>query len=190
MFVGGTIDNPNVIDKEAGTLSIEAYLALYTYTKDKKWITRAKAAADFAETWMYIWNVPMPEDETNSELHWKKGVSTVGLQLISTGHSLADAYMCFDVDEYAELSVLAKDKHYEDVAKILLHNTKGMLVLTGRTYDLLGPGWQQEHWSLAPMRGFGLHRIWLPWVSTSHLNGIFGLEEYNVKMFKRLSEAK
>lgn len=190
LFVGGTIDNPNVIDKEAGTLSIEAYLALYTYTKDKKWINRAEVAADFAETWMYIWNVPMPEDEDNTALHWKKGVSTIGLQLISTGHSLVDAYMCFDVDEYAELSVLAKDKHYEDVAKILLHNTKGMLALPGRTYDLLGPGWQQEHWSLAPLRGFGLHRTWLPWVTTSNLNGIFGLEEYDMELFKKLSEIR
>jgi hypothetical protein len=190
LFVGGTLDNPNVIDKEAGTLSLEAYLDLYDNTKNNKWISRAKVAADFAETWMYIRNIPMPLDEDDKDLHWKKSVSIVGLQLISTGHSLADAYMCFDVDEYAKLSVLAKDKHYEDVAKILLHNTKGMLALPGRTYDLLGVGWQQEHWSLAPMRGFGLHRAWLPWVSTSHLNGIFGLEEYDHVLYKKLSATK
>ncbi len=190
LFVGGTLDNPNVIDKEAGTLSLEAYLDIYETTKDNKWISRAKVAADFAETWMYIWDVPMPEDEQDKDLHWKKGVSTVGLQLISTGHSLADAYMSFDVDEYAKLSVIANDKHYEDVAKILLHNTKGMLALPDRTYDLLGTGWQQEHWSIAPMRGFGIHRAWLPWVSTSHLNGIFGLEEYNLALYKKLSTTK
>ena len=28
-FIGGTIDNPDVIDKEAATLSLEAYLALH-----------------------------------------------------------------------------------------------------------------------------------------------------------------
>ncbi|MEJ7828729.1 MAG: hypothetical protein WKF91_11045 [Segetibacter sp.] len=190
LFVGGTLDNPNVIDKEAGTLSFEAYLDLYENTKDSKWINRAKVAADFAESWMYIWNIPMPQDEEDKDLHWKKSVSIVGLQLISTGHSLADAYMCFDVDEYAKLSVLAKDKHYEDVAKILLHNTKGMLALPGRIYDLLGVGWQQEHWSFAPMRGFGLHRAWLPWVTTSHLNGIFGLEEYDIVLYKKLSATK
>ena len=190
LFVGGTLDNPNVIDKEAGTLSLEAYLDLYNTTKDNKWISRAKVAADFAETWMYIWNIPMPEDEQDKDLHWEKGVSVVGLQLISTGHSLADAYMCFDVDEYAKLSVISKDKHYEEVAKILLHNTKGMLALPGRTYDLLGEGWQQEHWSLAPMRGFGLHRAWLPWVTTSHLNGIFGLEEYDRALYKKLITTK
>lgn len=190
LFVGGTLDNPNVIDKEAGTLSLEAYLDLYDSTQDKNWIKRAKIAANFAETWIYIWNIPMPEDESDAELPWKKGVSTIGSQLISTGHSLTDQYMAFDVDEYAKLAVKGNDKHYLDVARILLHNTKGMLALPGRTYDLLGPGWQQEHWSLAPMRGYGLHRAWLPWVSTSHLNGIFGLEEYNKKLFKKLSKGK
>ena len=75
---------------------------------------------------------------------------TAGLQLISTGHSLVDAYMAFDVDEFAQLYQLTGDAHYLDVARLLLHNTKNMLALPGRTYDLGEPGWQQEHWSLAP----------------------------------------
>ena len=49
-FVGGTLDNPNVVDKEAGTLSLEAYLVLYEATLDKKWLGRAETAASFAET--------------------------------------------------------------------------------------------------------------------------------------------
>jgi len=186
-FVGGTIDNPDVIDKEAGTLSLEAYLAAYELTKETKWLARAQAAADFSETWIYIWNVPMPPEESDADLHWKRGVPTVGLQLIATGHSLVDEYMAFDTDEFAKLSVYAKDNHYRDVAAILLHNTKNMLALPGRAFDLNGPGWQQEHWSIAPMRGFGIHRLWLPWVSTSHLNGIVGLEEFDRALFRELA---
>lgn len=186
IFVGGTIDNPNVIDKEAGTLSLEAYLTLYQATKDTKWLERAKMAANFAETWIYIHNVPMLSDQDDSKLHWKKGVSTIGLQLISSGHSLVDDYMAFDVDEYAHLYSYTDDHHYFEVAKLLLHNTKNMVALPNRPYDLRGPGWQQEHWSLAPPRGYGLHRGWLPWVSTSQLNGIFGLDELDAELRNKL----
>ena len=188
LFVGGTIDNPDVIDKEAGTLSVEAYLTLYEQTRDRKWLDRAQRAAEFAETWIYLWNVPMPLDESDSVLQWKQGVPTVGLQLIATGHSLVDEYMSFDTDEFAKLSAWTGDAHDFEVARVLLHNTKNMIALPGRLYDLRGPGWQQEHWSLAPVRGFGLHRGWLPWVTTSQLNGIFGLMEFDQKTFERLAK--
>ena len=36
---------------------------------------------------------------------------TTGLQLIASGHSLTDAYMAFDVDEYAALYQLTGDAH-------------------------------------------------------------------------------
>ena len=186
VFIGGTLDNPNVIDKEAGTISLEAYLMLYNYTSDIKWLNRAMAAANFAETWIYIWNVPMPEDEENGDLHWEKGLPTVGIQLISTGHSLTDMYMAFDTDEFAELYLKSDDRHYYDVAMILLHNTKTMLALPGREFGLKGPGWMQEHWSMAPVRGVGLYQNWNPWVATSQLNGILELEELDEDLYNEM----
>lgn len=188
VFAGGTIDNPDVIDKEAGTLSLEAYLTLFEVTKDKKWLDRAQAAANFAETWMFIWNVPMPVAADNAQLHWKRGVSTVGAQLIASGHSLTDNYMTFDVDEFAHLYKLTGDAHYRDVARLLLHNTKGMVALPAHPHDLRALGWSQEHFSFAPWRGYGLHRGWLPWVTTSHLNGMLGLEELDKKLFEELAQ--
>mgnify|MGYP000885894071 CR=1 FL=1 len=187
-FVGGTVDNADVIDKEAATISLECYLDLYDATKDPKWIQRAKVAADIAETWMYIWDVPMPVDAEDNDLQWKRGIPTTGLQLISTGHTLVDAYMSFDLDEYVRLYKLTGDKHYLQVARILLHNTKAMVELPDRPYGLRGPGWQQEHYSLAQPRGRGRHQYWLPWVATSQLNGIFGLMEVDPELYQRLSK--
>jgi hypothetical protein len=190
IFIGGASDNPNITDKEAGMLSMEAYLSLYDATKEPKWLERAKAAANFAESWILIWNLPMPLDADDAQLHWKKGVPTVGLQgitaLAAGGY---DEYLDWAVPSYAKLYNYTKEKHYLDVARVLLHDTKSMVALPGRQYDLKGIGWQQEGWRMGPGglgRGVGGHRFWLPWVSANHLYGITGLEEYDPALFKML----
>ena len=190
VFIGGAIDNPNITDKEAGMLSMEAYLSLYDSTKDPKWLERAKAAADFAESWIWIWNVPMPPDADGSKLHYKRGVPTIGLQGITAAVSGGvDEYLDWAVPSYAKLYNLTKDEHYLDVARVLLHDTKSMVALPGRQYDVKGIGWQQEGWRMGPGsgRGVGGHRLWLPWVSANHLYGITGLEEYDPALFKKVS---
>ncbi len=186
-FVGGTIDNPDVIDKEAATISLEGYLALHDITREPRWLERAQAAAAMAETWMYIWNVPMPEDSPADQLQWKRGVPTTGLQLIATGHSLVDAYMAFDVASFAKLYRLTGDKHYLEVAAILLHNTKAMIELPDRPLGLRGPGWQQEHFCFSLPRGVGRHQFWLPWVSVSQLRGMKDLRTQDPELYRQLA---
>ena len=190
LFIGGASDNPNITDKEAGMLSMEAYLSLYDSTKDKRWLERAEAAGNFAESWIWIWNLPMPQDADDAKLHWKKGVPTVGLQGITAlAAGGADEYLDWAVASYARLYKETGDPHYLDVARVLLHDTKSMVALPGRQYDMKGIGWQQEHWGMGPGgpgRGIGGHRFWLPWVSANHLYGITGLEEYDPILFKTL----
>lgn len=133
LFVGGASDNPNITDKEAGMLSLEAFLSLYESTKESKWLERAKTAADFAESWMWIWNLPMPLDANDALLHWKKGVPTIGLQGITAmGVGGADEYLDWSAPSYAKLYKYTNDQHYLDVARVLLHDTKSMVALPGR----------------------------------------------------------
>lgn len=190
LFVGGASDNPNITDKEAGMLSMEAYLSLYESTREPKWLERAQAAANFAESWIWIWNLPMPLDADDAQLHWKKGVPTIGVQGITARVAgSADEYLDWAVPSYAKLYNYTKDRHYLDVARVLLHDTKSMVALPGRQYDMKGIGWQQEGWGMGPGRGgrgAGGHRFWLPWISANHLYGITGLEEYDPALFKML----
>jgi hypothetical protein len=90
-----------------------------------------------------------------------------------------DAYISFDVDSYAKLAPWTGDSLYLAVATLPLHGIKNMTAVPGSTYDLKGHEWQQEHWSFAPVRGFGPHRGWLPWVATSQLKGIFGIRDFD-----------
>jgi hypothetical protein len=189
VFVGGATDNPNITDKEAGMLSLDAFLDLYEATRDPRWLRRAQAAGNYAETYIWIWNVPMPIDGIDSDLNWKRNISTVGVQGI-TARAVGgvDEYLDWAVPDYARLYKYTHDNHYLDVARILLFDTKSMLALPGRTYDLLGPGWQQEHWSMSTNRGFGTHRSWLPWVSVNHLHGITALQQFDPALYRRLAD--
>ena len=191
IYDGGAVDASSVelaTDKEAGMLSMEAFLALYDATRESKWLAHARSAADYTESWIWIWDVPMPEDANNDEIHWKKGVPTVGLQGITArGAGGTDEYLDWATPLYAKLYKDTKDTHYLDVARILLHNTKSMLALPGRTYGMLGPGWQQEHWQMSANRGYGQPGKWLPWLATNHLNSIMTLEDLDRDLFRTLS---
>jgi hypothetical protein len=194
LFVGGASDNPNITDKEAGMLSMEAFLSLYDSTKEPKWLERAKAAADYTESWIWIWNLPMPIDADNAHLHWKKGVPTVGVQGITARVAgSVDEYLDWAAPSYAKLYEYTKDGHYFDVARVLLHDTKSMVALPGRQYDMKGIGWQQEGWRMGPGgpgRGVGGHRFWLPWISANHLHSITGLDELDPLLYQQLVEGK
>jgi hypothetical protein len=173
-------------------LSLEAFLALYEHTKDATWLARARSAGNYTESWIWIWNVPMPIGGNAADLGWKPGVPTVGVNGIGSnvaGH--VDQFLDWAVPSFARLSRYTKDPHYMEVARILLHGTKAMLAPPGRTYDLLGPGWQQEHWRMGPgVRGVGAHRTWLPWVSVNHLHGITGLEDFDRALYHQLAGGK
>jgi hypothetical protein len=190
VFIGGATDNPNIVDKEAGMLSMEAFLALYENTKEPKWLERAKAAGDYAESWIWIWNVPMPIGRNEAEIHWKTGASTIGTQGITAqAFATVDTYASWSVPAYARLYKYTNDAHYLDVARVLLHGSMAMLALPGRTYDFLGTGWEQEHWKMGPnTRGYGGHRAWLPWMSTNHLHGITGVEEFDKAIYEKLAK--
>jgi hypothetical protein len=192
LYVGGASDNPNITDKEAGMLSMKAFLSLYESTKETKWLQYSEAAADYTESWIWIWNLPMPVDADNKQLHWKKDVSIIGVQGITARVAGGvDEYLDWATSSFAQLYLYTRDTHYLDVARILLNDTKSMVAIPGHLHGLKGVGWQQEHWGMGPNRfgrGVGSHRFWLPWVTANHLYSITGLEELDPALFKRMTE--
>jgi hypothetical protein len=191
VFIGGAIDNPNITDKEAGMLSMQAFLFLHDATGDPKWLEMAKTAGDFAATWTWLWNVPMPLDADDDALMWKRDITTVGVQGITAqvaGH--VDQYLDIAVPDYVKLYRLTGDEFYLDFAKILLHNCKGMMAIPGRLHGMIAPGFQTENWRMGAARegrGFGAPEKWMPWVTTNHLYGIYSLEENDKEMYDRLT---
>jgi len=172
VFAGGTLDNPNCCDREAATLALDAYLAVHAATGDPRWLAAAQLAADFCETWIVGWDVPMAAVDAVGQPFFDPAAGATGLGLITLGFSAVDTYLARHVGDFHRLAELTGDRHYADVAELLLHNTKQMVQLAGE-YGYTRPGDQIEHWSIGRGRGYGLNSGWLPWVATAHVLSIW-----------------
>lgn len=170
IYIGGTADNPNVTDKEAGVMAMDAYLALHDVTGSARWLQAAVQAADFAETWVYCRDIPIPSDDTSAS--YPPNLGTAGFSLIATGHSGADLFMAGAAFQYYRLYLATGDPHYADVAALLLHNTRQAMNLPGYGHKGLCP----EAMSFAPPRGHGVN-VWLPWVSYSMMEPVIRLQQ-------------
>ena len=172
-YIGGTPDNPDVIDKEAALLALDAFMSLYDSTRDAKWLDAAVKAATFAETWNYIWDIPMIPGDQGAQVFDR--IHTAGLSLVATGHSYADYYNAFYPYQYYRLYLLTGDKHFYGVANLILHNTKQLLDTNGsKGYG--HPGLQTEGISLAGRRGRGAN-VWLSWVTLAHIDPLAKLQD-------------
>ncbi|MGO8747597.1 MAG: NPCBM/NEW2 domain-containing protein [Thermoguttaceae bacterium] len=172
-YVGGTPDNPDVMDKEAGLIALDAFLALYDATRDKRWLDCAIQAAEFSETWLYCWNVPMPEGDGNCDFPSRR--TTCGLSIISTGHSGADSFMAYYPFQYYRLYLYSGDKHFLDVAKLLLYNTKQIIDWDG-SIGYAHPGLQTEAMTVSLLRGHSV-KLWLPWLTVAALDPLVQLKD-------------
>ena len=172
-YVGGTPDNPNVCDKEAGMMALSAFLALHDATGDTRWKTAATQAAWFCKTWVYQQNLPMPPGA--SGLAFPVSRTTHGMSLIAAGHSGADNYMAAAPFFYYRLYLLSGDSYFRDAAHRLMHNTK-QLLNWDNTLGYYYPGLLIEAVNLASSRGKGVMG-WLPWLSVAVLEPMVRLHD-------------
>lgn len=175
-YVGGTPDNPNVLDKEAGFLMLEAFLALWDMTGEQKFLEAAARAADFTETWAYCWDVPIPAGD--NELVFPATLPTTGYSIIATGHSGADLFLAGAPYFYYRLYLATGDPHYGRMARLFLH-TPRKHVDVGGSLGYGRPGLCAEAINLSidsGGRGRGVD-VWLPWLSYSMVEPVVRLQE-------------
>ena len=175
VYVGGTADNPNVVDKEAGFMALQAFLALHDLTGEARWLAAAVQAADFTETWAYAWNVPPAPGGTAGRAAWPPRLLTSGFSLIATGHSGADLFLAGAAFLYYRLYVEIGDAHDLAVARLLYDNPRQFVDVDG-SMGYGQPGLCTEAVSLATPRGRGVN-VWLPWLTASMVEPMTRLED-------------
>jgi hypothetical protein len=183
-FVGGTPDNPDVIDKEAGVKALSALLALYDLTGDKAYVRHAVTAAGFVCSWTYYHDVGIPDGSHDQA--FPKGRGTRGSGIIATGHSGADTFSSVIWFDLLRLYVLTGDVYWHRQAIFHAYASKQLLDHDGSLRYAM-PGLQNEAFSVAPLRGRGV-RLWLPFLATTHLEPIVKASDvYNITAPEQVS---
>ena len=157
-YRGGTCDNLDIQDKEAGIYALFAFLALYDLTEDGRWIEAAKGAADYVETFTYIWNFPIATPYPAMPFN-KNHIS--GQSHITVGGGGADVYMACGSYVFYRLYLLTGDTHYRDYAEFIHINSKQANDIDG-SFGYAIPGLVHESGFFAEQMYSG-HYHWLPW---------------------------
>lgn len=164
LYVGSVIDNPNVKDRESGQQAMNAFLALYDVTSNKKWLRAAVQAGYYTATFMYSYNISMIPTDTRT--FFSNNTKTTGQTLIATGHSGADMGMSWSSFQYFRLYLFTGDKFFLNISKMCMYNTLQTMDLNG-SYGYAYKVMQPEAFSLvASSRGHGVDE-WLPWMAAA-----------------------
>lgn len=178
-YLGGTLDNPNVIDKEAAQYTHAALYGLYKLTEDDRYLQGAIRAAKIFVTWNYIWNAPHFPGTDLARVDFKT-VGTGGINSI-WGGGVVDIYSLFHIEELDRLGAEVGEKFFRQMAEWIAIGTQQLLSHPGDLMGFTDLGMQPE--------GFGICNqgidegmiakgdIWgtLGWIYSA---GIYGLGKY------------
>lgn len=179
-FVGGTIDQHNIVDKEAGIFATRAFTAAYLATGEARYLAAAEHAACFVLTFTYTYDFAVPcSDPTVAQYNPFDEGGASGFSIIATGHSGSDIFAAYTVFDFYKLYVLTGKEVYKNIAIFMENNTKQAVDYDGRHGFL--------YTATAP-EASGLHKlnygtvdspgIWLPWNTDACIRPMSDLVNY------------
>ena len=177
-YRGGPCDTQDILDKESGIYAMFAFIALYDVTGEKKWLEAACGAADYTETYTFIWHFPV---YTRYPAHPFNRHHISGQSNVCAGMPGGDIYMAACSYIYYRLYLLTGDSQYCDFAEFLNRNCKQANDTDGSCgYRYIGLVNEGGSFSEQEYRG---RYHWLPWCTfvevdpASRLYDTFGAYE-------------
>ncbi len=157
-YRGGTCDQNDVMDKESGIYAMFAFMALYDVTKEKKWLDAACGAADYVETFTFVWNFPVDMPYPN---HPFARYHISGTSNVTVGFGGGDVYMAACSYAYYRLYLLTGDDQDRDFAQFIHKNVEQANDIDGSSgYRYIGL--VNEGGSISEQQYRGRFH-WLPW---------------------------
>ena len=194
-YYGGTCDNPDSMDKEAGVYAMYAYDTLYTLTKDPKWLDCLKQATIFTMSSVLTLSYKIPDSASDLKAAYSLECGyTDGLSYICCNGTSLDNYAAYIYYQLFRLYIHSGEKVYYDMAEFIQQNTKSTMDWDGKlnyAYKSLTP-------EASTIYSFGYHSatddddvmgVWLPWQSAANAEPIAKMydtfNEADVKAFEK-----
>ena len=178
-YQGGTLDNPNVVDKEAAQYAMAGLYHLYIATREKRYLQGSIMAAKQFVTWNYIWNAPVLENTILCEKNFKtKGCG--GINSI-WGGGVVDIYSLFHIGELYLIGKETEDDFMCQMADWIAKGTQQIMSYPDDTMGFTDDGMQPEGFGICPQGvddgQIDKGDIWgsLGWIYSA---GIYGLGNY------------
>ena len=188
-YRGSTCDNSDILDNESGIYAMFGFLSLYDLTGEQKWLDALIGAADFTETWTYVWSYPIRVLFPNHPFSKNSISGQSPVTLGGHGSGWGDMYMAACAYIYYRLYVITGDDHYRDYAEFIHNNTRQANDVDG-SFGYAYPGLSHEG-AMFGEQTLVTHFHWLPWVSyveidpVSRLYDTFGA--YDIAGCEKLS---
>jgi hypothetical protein len=178
-YRGGTLDNPNDVDKEAAFLAMRALIALADAGVAGEWTAGAVQSAWFALGWHSLVEVPTLE---GTPVH-AAGVRSVGWGGINSvwGVGVTDIYSLFFAGELHRLGAARDIPEFVRVAELIAHSSLELLSVPDRMHGFADTGMQPEGISFCDQgRDDGLIRKGDTWggLGWPYTAGTTGMRDY------------
>lgn len=141
-YRGGTLDNPNVVDKEAALLAMRAMLCLHEATGEGDYLEAAVRAAGVAITWHSAWDVPLLEGTPVAAA----GVQSPGWGGINDvwGAGVTDIYTLFYLRDLQRLAARIDDSVLARICATIAWSSTDLLADPHERFGLADVGMQPE----------------------------------------------
>lgn len=187
-YNGGTCDNPNAVDKEAGVYAMYCYDTMYMLTKDTKWIECLKQATAFTMSTVIAFSFDINSSATSLKAAYAlKHGYTDGLSFITCSGQGVDNYISYIYYELFRIYIITGEETYLKQAEFIQQNTKSTMDWDGA----LGYPYKSLIAEASTIYSFGfasatddegVQGVWLPWASVANAEPI-------AKMYDNFGEA-
>ena len=177
-YTGGTCDNPNAVDKEAGVYAMYCYDTMYMLTKDSKWIECLKQATAFTMSAVVAYSFEINQNSSDLKAAYAlKYGYTDGLSFICCGSTGVDNYIAYIYYELFRIYIITGEKTYFDQAEFVQQNSKSTMDWDGK----LNYPYKSLVAEATTIYSFGFSSatddngvmgVWLPWASVANAEPI------------------